>query len=115
MQPTPKKGLSPWLIMLGGAVLIALVVTSTYFISRPKTHYAHAALTLPEGIEQPVWMPTAPPSLKELYAFAAQHREELQYIPCYCGCAPGHKDNFECYWKHNGDGIPTAYEEHSYG
>lgn len=114
MEHATKKPTPPWLIIAAGAVLIALVVVGVYFVSRPAPK-SYAALTLPEGIEQPVWMPTAGPSLKELYAFAAQHREELQYIPCYCGCAPGHKNNFECYWKTDGTSTIVAYEEHAYG
>jgi len=113
MQQTTKKSMPPWLIMTLGAVLIAAVVAVIYYMSRPTPH-AHAPLTLPEGIEQPVWMPESP-HLKELYAWAAQHKEELQYIPCYCGCAPGHKDNYECYWKQDAQGTVTAYEEHAYG
>jgi hypothetical protein len=113
MQQATKKTLPPWLIIVIGAALIGTVVTIIYMTSRPpKVDYS--ALTLPEGIQQPVWMPTAPQSLKEIYAFAYQHQEELQYIPCYCGCAPGHKDNYECYWKRDENGA-LVYEEHAYG
>jgi len=114
MQPSTKKTLSPWLIMAVGGALIALVVVGVYSVSRPAPK-SYAALTLPEGIEQPTWMPTATPTLKELYAFAAQHKEELQYIPCYCGCGPAHKNNYDCYWKYDEQGAITAYEEHAYG
>lgn len=113
MQPPTKKMLPPWLIIIIGAVLTGAVVTVIYLTSRPpKADYS--ALKLPDGIEQPVWMPLAPQSLKEIYAFAYEHQEELQYIPCYCGCAPGHKDNYECYWKKDETGA-LIYEEHAYG
>jgi uncharacterized protein with PCYCGC motif len=35
-----------------------------------------------------------------LYRYAVDHREELRYIPCTCGCADaGHKSNGDCYVK----------------
>jgi len=37
----------------------------------------------------------------EAYAFAVDHRAELRYIPCFCGCgtSAGHRDNFDCFVK----------------
>lgn len=36
--------------------------------------------------------------VREAYAFAAQHQDELRYIPCYCGCVgSGHASNAECF------------------
>ena len=35
-----------------------------------------------------------------LYRYAVDHGDELQYIPCTCGCARfGHKSNRDCYIK----------------
>ncbi len=34
------------------------------------------------------------------YRYAAEHGDELQYIPCFCGCYRfGHKSNRDCYIK----------------
>lgn len=35
----------------------------------------------------------------EAYAFAAEHPEVLDYMPCYCGCheTDGHKNNTACF------------------
>ena len=112
--PQPRKALSPWLILGIGALVIALLVGGVYAINRPASRMSHGEMHLPEGVQQPVWMDTAPASLKELYAFAYAHQEELQYIPCWCGCAPGHVDNYTCYWKRDEQGA-LAYEEHAYG
>ena len=36
--------------------------------------------------------------LRGPYAFAAQHSDALQHIPCYCGCVRiGHRSNLDCY------------------
>jgi hypothetical protein len=35
-----------------------------------------------------------------LYRYAVDHGDELQYIPCFCGCVRfGHKSNRDCYIK----------------
>lgn len=35
-----------------------------------------------------------------LYRYAVEHGDELQYIPCFCGCGRfGHKSNRDCYIK----------------
>lgn len=37
---------------------------------------------------------------RRLYAYAVEHGDELQYVPCFCGCYRyGHKDNLDCYVK----------------
>ena len=38
--------------------------------------------------------------LRQLYQYAVDHGEDLQYIPCTCGCERfGHKGNRDCYIK----------------
>jgi hypothetical protein len=101
--------------LLLGAVAVGLVVWGVYAVSRPTRRAEAKALELPAGIEQPVWMLNATQSLKDSYAWAAQHQDVLQYIPCWCGCNMQHKNNFECYWQHDEKGTITAYEEHAYG
>lgn len=35
-----------------------------------------------------------------LYRYAVEHGDELQYIPCFCGCGRlGHTSNRDCYIK----------------
>jgi hypothetical protein len=47
--------------------------------------------------------------LAGLYRYAAEHGDELQYIPCFCGCGRvGHRSNRDCYIKSfNADGTLT--------
>jgi hypothetical protein len=36
--------------------------------------------------------------VRTVYAFAAQHPEVLQYVPCFCGCERmGHRSNDACF------------------
>lgn len=46
---------------------------------------------------------------QRLYRYAVEHGDELQYMPCFCGCARfGHKNNRDCYVKtFHGDGTLT--------
>ncbi len=49
------------------------------------------------------------PETQQLYQYAVEHADELQYIPCTCGCGRfGHKSNRDCYIKSfNKDGTLT--------
>lgn len=62
--------------------------------------------TVPRG-QLPQFASTA--DLQRLYRYAAEHGDELQYVPCFCGCYRfGHKSNHDCYIKaQNGDGTLT--------
>lgn len=64
--------------------------------------------TLPKG-QLPDFAGPSLPGIRGLYAYAVEHGEELQYIPCTCGCARfGHKSNRDCYIKSfNKDGTLT--------
>jgi len=53
--------------------------------------------TLPNGA-LPEFARTPDP--RRLYQYAVDHGDDLQYIPCTCGCArSGHKSNRDCYIK----------------
>ena len=47
--------------------------------------------------------------IERLYRYALEHGDELQYIPCFCGCGRfGHRNNQDCYIKSfNRDGTVT--------
>ena len=64
--------------------------------------------TLPRG-ELPQFAGPETPDTRRLYQYAVEHGEELQYIPCTCGCVRrGHKSNRDCYIKSfNKDGTLT--------
>ena len=94
-------------ILIGGAVffLLGMVVAScgpstggdsqhvTGKVERPYTISAvaqNAQTALPSYV-------TA--DMRDGYEYAMAHPDELQYIPCYCGCGltAEHKDNLDCY------------------
>ena len=62
--------------------------------------------TLPRG-QWPQFAGTD--EIQRLYRYALEHGDELQYIPCFCGCGRfGHKNNQDCYIKSsNPDGTVT--------
>lgn len=64
--------------------------------------------TLPKG-ELPEFAGPGTPGIRTLYQYAVEHGDELQYIPCFCGCVNfGHKSNRDCYIKSaNRDGTLT--------
>ncbi|HVC21485.1 MAG TPA: PCYCGC motif-containing (lipo)protein [Vicinamibacterales bacterium] len=53
--------------------------------------------------------------VRELYKFAAEHPEVLNYVPCYCGCQrDGHHSNEDCFVKSRAkDGDVTAWTDHA--
>ena len=69
--------------------------------------------TLPRG-QLPDFAGPGTPGIRALYQYAVEHGDELQYIPCFCGCARfGHRSNRDCYVKaFNGDGSVT-YTSHA--
>jgi hypothetical protein len=62
--------------------------------------------TLPRG-ELPEFAGTG--EIVALYRYAVERADELQYIPCFCGCYRfGHASNRDCYIKaFNADGTLT--------
>ena len=64
--------------------------------------------TLPRG-QLPTFAGLDTPGVRRLYQYAVEHGNELQSIPCFCGCARvGHKSNRDCYVKSfNRDGTLT--------
>jgi len=74
-----------------------------------NAHSIHGAPPMPH------WLETADPLIKTEYIWAAAHLDELQYIPCYCGCGPaGHTDNFGCYYQRDKNGTITDYDQMSF-
>ena len=49
----------------------------------------------------PVRYLQAPQSVRDAYIFAVDHKAQLRYIPCFCGCGEtaGHRDNWDCFVK----------------
>ena len=64
----------------------------------------------------PASMAGALPIVVDEYRWAAAHHEELQYIPCYCGCGEfGHASNSACYFKRDAAGTIVDFDNHAVG
>ncbi|TYR81588.1 hypothetical protein FZC66_07060 [Priestia megaterium] len=64
--------------------------------------------TLPEFLNE------KPETMKTIYAAAAENKELLENIPCYCGCgeSAGHKDNYDCFVNENKENGRVVWDDH---
>ena len=96
------------LVALGGTALAACaapVAQKTLPVSPNST----SLLAMPLHNMWPARYGQAPQSVRDAYAFAVDHKAELRYIPCFCGCgtSAGHRDNGDCFVK--GETVPGTY------
>ena len=96
--------------LYGAGVVAAAIAASQQSLAGPVTTDAvgDRVQRLPKE-QLPDFAGPNLPDIHRLYAYAVEHGDELQYIPCTCGCFRfGHKSNRECYVKSfNGDGTLT--------
>ena len=121
MSPRPKVSPRPGKLgrraLLYGAGATAVAALAAWRWWSEPTAGEHAApvttdaigdqvQTLPRG-QYPVFAGTG--EVRGLYRYAVEHGDELQYIPCFCGCGRfGHTSNRDCYVKAlNADGTLT--------
>lgn len=52
--------------------------------------------------------------IQMVYALAAQVSDELEYVPCYCGCgeSAGHKSNLNCFINEIRDDGSVEWDDH---
>ena len=64
--------------------------------------------------ELPDFLKEKPEDMQLIYAAAANHKELLESIPCYCGCADsaGHKDNYDCFVNENKENGAVVWDDH---
>jgi len=62
---------------------------------------------------RPDFVSLASQNTQTAYAFAVEHPDVLEWLPCYCGCAGmGHRSNLDCFvQRHDASGV--AFEEHA--
>lgn len=88
------------LLVAAGAT--ALAACAAPVVARtPSPPPANSLLAMPLRDVWPAEYRQAPQVVRDAYAFAVDHRAELRYIPCFCGCgaSAGHRDNFDCFVK----------------
>jgi hypothetical protein len=55
-------------------------------------------------------------SVQEAYRFAVAQPEDLETIPCYCGCVGlNHRNNLECYLKPESTPEALIFDNHALG
>jgi len=62
----------------------------------------------------PKFLSTLDPRITQAYQIAAEHRELLQSMPCYCGCgeSAGHKSNYNCFIKEEHEDGSVVWDDH---
>jgi hypothetical protein len=87
-----------FLVALGGAALAACAAP---IVAKTPAPTSNPLLAMPLHGMWPARYAQAPQVVRDAYAFALDHKAELRYIPCFCGCgrSAGHKDNFDCFVK----------------
>ncbi len=97
--------------------------TKTDQSSESESHDGHVHETteggdlreLTSGYEAlPQFLEEKPEDMQNIYAAAAQHKELLENIPCYCGCGntAGHRDNYDCFVHENRDDESLVWDDH---
>jgi len=91
-----------WYLTAGAGVAVAggaLVQITSAPADPPLRRAPNGDLleTVPQG-HLPSFAQQASPKVQEVYRYAVDHGETLQYIPCFCGCTKiGHRHNANCY------------------
>lgn len=119
---TTKRLHSPWSRALACVAMAVLLLALSGVVAgcsgQTGNHSRDAAqeATLPEGFpEAPDWYHHAPKPIQETYLAAAHHHDELQHIPCYCGCGAFHASNSDCYFQRDEAGAVVAFDRHAVG
>lgn len=102
-------------LVQGLMVTLGLVAMRRHALAGPVTidKIGDQVQTLPRG-QLPDFAGPGTPGIRALYQYAVEHGDELQYVPCFCGCGRfGHRSNRDCYVKaFNQDGSVT-YTSHA--
>ncbi len=114
-DPGLQRGRRHVLVGLLGGLLAGSGVGAREALAGPVTtdEYGDQNQTLPRR-ELPQFATSRGLNVQELYRFAVEQGQDLESIPCYCGCGGiGHRSNRACYIKNeNRDGTVT-YTSHA--
>jgi hypothetical protein len=73
-------------------------------------------LARPDRDEWPAPFWKAPPAARRAYRYAVDHRAELQYVPCYCGCGDiDHTSNWDCFVEKLRPDGSVLLSDHGFG
>ncbi|MBM7703124.1 PCYCGC motif-containing (lipo)protein [Metabacillus iocasae] len=82
-----------------------------------KQHEAHGDIREETASmdEMPSFLQQHNDDMKALYVAAAKHKEVLENIPCYCGCADeaiGHRSNYDCFVHETKENGAIVWDDH---
>lgn len=67
-----------------------------------------------DGRDWPAEIRAAPAVVRQAYAYAHDHPDELKALPCYCGCGNiGHTSNYACYIAGTDESGEIVYDNHA--
>ena len=113
------------LLLLSGPALAACSdghaapTTGTTTTSRATAMPAMAEEATSAAVVKLVWdarpaFVSTSADVEEAYAYALEHPQIVQWMPCYCGCeAMGHGSNLDCYFKAGVVSDRAQFEEHA--
>jgi len=102
-------------VLQGLMLTIGVAATGRSALAGPVTvdKIGDQVQTLPRG-QLPDFAGPGTPGIRALYQYAVEHGDELQYIPCFCGCGRfGHRSNRDCYVKAFNRGGSVTYTSHA--
>lgn len=103
-----------WLYAIVPALVIVVLGVGVSAIQRG----GNSSPAAPQGIAFPAYVRQSPSDIKAAYAYAVEHPDMLQYIPCFCGCVQhaGHTSVHDCFVqkRHIQDGI-VVFDDHGAG
>lgn len=112
-----RRRLRPSWILIALVLAIGGMVGGLALVTQGQGRTAHIddhPMTLPVNFPaEPAWYRDASDTVKGAYLEAAYHQNDLQYIPCYCGCSEIHTSNANCYFQQDAQGEVTAFDQHA--
>jgi len=101
------RGLNPLYVLI--PVALVLLVGGIWLLATSVSSPATS-----EVLQFPAWLRAMGPKVQRAYAQAVAHREELQYVPCYCGCgSAGHTAVVDCHIANVAADGSITYERHA--
>lgn len=81
------------------------------------TQHAHGDLReeTASAAELPTFLDEKPEDMQMLYTAAAQSKDLLEQMPCYCGCgdSAGHRNNYDCFIHENKESGAVTWDDHA--
>jgi len=102
-----RRGLNLLYVLI--PVALVLLGAGAWLLANPAS-----APRTSEAPQFPAWLRDMGTKVQQAYTQAVAHREELQYIPCYCGCGNvGHRAVVDCHIANVAADGSITYDSHA--